>query len=105
MTSSAGKKPQVAPYSGAMLAIAAEDPRKRGQAGFRLDGGDADGDNWMLKGDAFLSRESLIDRDGAKLEREEQSEHDRKLTSEGTHRVEWRARLKLSIFRPCRPLF
>jgi iron complex outermembrane recepter protein len=35
----------------------ANDARHRGQAGFRVDGGSTAGTNWMLKGDAFHSRE------------------------------------------------
>ena len=38
------------------------DSRRRGQVGFRLDGGDADGATWLLKGDAFHSRDDLMDR-------------------------------------------
>jgi iron complex outermembrane recepter protein len=38
------------------------DPRRRGQAGFRLDGGADDGVIWLLKGDAFLSRDRFPDR-------------------------------------------
>jgi iron complex outermembrane recepter protein len=36
------------------------DARRRGQAGFRIDGGTTTGTNWMLKGDAFHSRERYI---------------------------------------------
>jgi iron complex outermembrane receptor protein len=39
-----------------------DDARRRGQLGFRLDGGDTDGTTWLLKGDAFHSRDDLIDR-------------------------------------------
>ena len=38
------------------------DPRRRGQAGFRVDGGTAAGTNWMLLGNAFHSRDELPDR-------------------------------------------
>ena len=38
------------------------DGRRRGQAGFRLDTGDPAGDTWMLKGDAFHSRDDLSGR-------------------------------------------
>ena len=38
------------------------DSRRRGQVGFRLDGGAADGTTWLLKGDAFHSRDHLMDR-------------------------------------------
>jgi iron complex outermembrane receptor protein len=37
----------------------ANDARRRGQAGFRIDGGAPTGTNWMLKGDAFHSREQF----------------------------------------------
>lgn len=40
----------------------AEDSRRRGQVGFRLDGGTAEGSSWLVKGDAFHSRDALIDR-------------------------------------------
>jgi iron complex outermembrane recepter protein len=42
--------------------ISAEDTRRRGQVGFRLDGGTVDGTTWLVKGDAFHSGEALIDR-------------------------------------------
>ena len=38
------------------------DGRRRGQAGFRVDGGDTGGTNWMLLGNAFHSRDDLPDR-------------------------------------------
>jgi iron complex outermembrane receptor protein len=38
------------------------DPRRHGQAGFRLDGGDAEGAQWLVKGDAFHSRDTFPDR-------------------------------------------
>ena len=38
------------------------DPVNRGQAGFRLDGGAADGSRWMLRGDLFHSRVGFPDR-------------------------------------------
>jgi iron complex outermembrane receptor protein len=38
------------------------DPHRRGQAGFRVDGGDAARANWTLLGNAFHSREDLADR-------------------------------------------
>src|SRR5688572_4561891 len=38
------------------------DPRRHGQAGFRVDGGDAGGTHWVVKGDAFLSRDTFPDR-------------------------------------------
>ena len=37
----------------------AGDDRRRGQVGFRIDGGVADGTSWMLKGDAFHSRDGF----------------------------------------------
>jgi iron complex outermembrane receptor protein len=37
----------------------ANDPRRRGQVGFRLDGGQPAGDTWVVKGDAFHSRDHL----------------------------------------------
>jgi iron complex outermembrane recepter protein len=40
----------------------ADDPRRRGQVGFRVDGGTADGTSWLLKGDVFHSRDSFPDR-------------------------------------------
>ncbi len=40
----------------------AGDERRRGQIGFRLDGGEASGTSWLLKGDAFHSRDHLPDR-------------------------------------------
>jgi iron complex outermembrane receptor protein len=36
--------------------------RRRGQIGFRLDGGQPDRDTWLLKGDAFHSRDDFPDR-------------------------------------------
>ena len=41
---------------------AADDGRRRGQVGFRLDGGAPSASSWMLKGDAFHSRDDLPDR-------------------------------------------
>lgn len=38
------------------------DARQRGQVGFRIDGGSADFSRWMLKGDAFHSRDHFPDR-------------------------------------------
>ena len=38
------------------------DGRRRGQAGFRIDGGDPSRSNWLLKADAFHSRDHLVDR-------------------------------------------
>ena len=38
------------------------DARRRGQIGFRLDGGAPAGSTWLLKGDAFHSRDHLPDR-------------------------------------------
>src|SRR5687768_13975226 len=38
------------------------DPRRHGQAGFRVDGGDANGARWLVKGDAFHSRDTFPDR-------------------------------------------
>ena len=40
----------------------ARDPRQRGQAGFRVDGGNPDRTTWLLKGDAFHSRDAFADR-------------------------------------------
>jgi iron complex outermembrane receptor protein len=40
----------------------AEDGRRRGQVGFRADGGSLDGMRWLLKGDLFHSRDSFADR-------------------------------------------
>jgi iron complex outermembrane receptor protein len=40
----------------------AGDDRRRGQAGFRADGGRPLGTNWLLKGDLFHSRDSFVDR-------------------------------------------
>jgi iron complex outermembrane recepter protein len=40
----------------------AEDGRQRGQAGFRIDGSAPTGTAWMLKGDAFHSRDSVLAR-------------------------------------------
>jgi iron complex outermembrane recepter protein len=41
---------------------ASGDPRRRGQAGFRVDGGDAAGTNWTVLGNAMHSRDELPDR-------------------------------------------
>ncbi len=38
------------------------DGRRRGQIGFRIDGGDPSASTWMVKGDAFNSRDDLPDR-------------------------------------------
>lgn len=38
------------------------DARRRSQVGFRIDGGEAAGSNWMLVGNAFHSRDNLPDR-------------------------------------------
>lgn len=38
------------------------DARRRGQIGFRVDGGDSDADTWLIKGDAFHSRDNFIER-------------------------------------------
>jgi iron complex outermembrane receptor protein len=46
---------------------AAGDARRRGQIGFRVDGGDAAGTTWLLKADAFHSRDHLIDRAAAEF--------------------------------------
>jgi iron complex outermembrane recepter protein len=40
----------------------AGDARRRGQAGFRIDGGSDAARNWLIKGDAFHSRDDLLDR-------------------------------------------
>jgi iron complex outermembrane receptor protein len=40
----------------------AGDARARGQAGFRIDGGAADAANWLIRGDAFHSRDGLPGR-------------------------------------------
>jgi iron complex outermembrane receptor protein len=42
--------------------VGAGDWRRRGQIGVRLDGGQPDGASWMLKADAFHSRESFLAR-------------------------------------------
>ncbi len=39
----------------------AGDDRRHGQVGFRIDGGSADATSWMLKGDAFHSRDGFAD--------------------------------------------
>ena len=41
---------------------ASGDGRRRGQAGFRVDGGTPSGSNWMLLGNALHSRDELADR-------------------------------------------
>ena len=38
------------------------DGRRRGQIGFRIDGGDPARSTWLLKADAFHSRDDLVDR-------------------------------------------
>jgi iron complex outermembrane receptor protein len=43
------------------------DARRRGQAGFRIDGGDAAGTSWMLLGNAFHSRDELAGRSPAEF--------------------------------------
>ncbi len=48
---------------------ASGDPRRRGQAGFRVDGGDSAGTNWMLLGNAFHSRDELPDRAAGRVHR------------------------------------
>lgn len=40
----------------------ARDRVNRGQAGFRVDGGEADGDRWMVRGDLFHARLAFADR-------------------------------------------
>lgn len=40
----------------------ADDARRRGQIGFRVDAGGPAGSTWLLKGDAFHSRDDLPDR-------------------------------------------
>jgi iron complex outermembrane recepter protein len=40
----------------------AGDARRRSQVGFRVDGGDADAVQWLVKGDVFQSRDSFADR-------------------------------------------
>jgi iron complex outermembrane recepter protein len=42
----------------------AGDDRRRGQVGFRIDGDGSAGATWLLKADAFHSRDSLLDRSG-----------------------------------------
>jgi iron complex outermembrane recepter protein len=46
---------------------AADDGRRRGQLGFRLDGGAPASSSWMLKGDAFHSRDDLLNRPSAEF--------------------------------------
>ena len=43
------------------------DPRRRGQAGFRIDSADGGGISWMLLGNALHSREELPDRAAAEF--------------------------------------
>src|SRR5687767_8908480 len=45
----------------------ADDARRRGQIGFRVDAGGPAGSTWLLKGDAFHSREDLPDRPAAEF--------------------------------------
>jgi len=45
----------------------ADDARRRGQIGFRVDAGGPAGSTWLLKGDAFHSREHLADRPSAEF--------------------------------------
>jgi iron complex outermembrane receptor protein len=45
----------------------AGDPRRRGQAGFRVDGGAAGATTWTVLGNAFHSREELFDRPAAEF--------------------------------------
>jgi iron complex outermembrane receptor protein len=40
--------------------LPSNDGRRRGQAGFRIDGGGAGATNWMIKGDAFHSRDGFV---------------------------------------------
>jgi iron complex outermembrane receptor protein len=47
--------------------IASGDARRRGQIGFRIDGGRPSASSWMLKGDAFQSRDDLADRPAAEF--------------------------------------
>jgi iron complex outermembrane receptor protein len=42
--------------------ISSDDRRRRGQVGFRADGGSLDGMRWLFKGDLFHSRDRFIDR-------------------------------------------
>ncbi len=42
--------------------LSSGDTRRRGQAGFRIDGGGSDGNQWLLKGDAFVSDDEFPDR-------------------------------------------
>jgi iron complex outermembrane recepter protein len=44
-----------------------DDARRRGQIGFRVDAGGPAGSTWLLKGDAFHSREDLPDRPAAEF--------------------------------------
>jgi iron complex outermembrane receptor protein len=46
---------------------AADDGRRRGQVGFRLDGGAPASSSWMVKGDAFHGRDDLLDRPSAEF--------------------------------------
>jgi iron complex outermembrane recepter protein len=43
------------------------DAIRRGQSGFRLDGGSATSDNWLIKGDLFHSADDLPDRASAEF--------------------------------------
>jgi iron complex outermembrane recepter protein len=43
------------------------DAIRRGQTGFRLDGGSATGDNWLIRGDLFHSIDDLPDRQSAEF--------------------------------------
>jgi iron complex outermembrane receptor protein len=45
----------------------AGDARRRGQAGFRIDGGNADATAWTVQGHAFHSRDELPDRPSAEF--------------------------------------
>jgi iron complex outermembrane receptor protein len=61
----------------------AGDARRRGQGGFRIDGGQADATEWLVKGDAFHSRDSLPDRpDGQFLDLNLQARWSRALADE-----------------------
>ena len=45
----------------------AQDPRRRGQVGFRVDGGRLTETHWLIKGDIFHSRDSFADRPDAEF--------------------------------------
>ena len=46
---------------------ASGDGRRRGQAGFRLDGGEAESGAWLVKADLFQSRDSFPDRESGEF--------------------------------------